>query len=212
MPHMAVVDVDRPDATSLMQLFRTVSTNVPSETPVLGLTRSRDVRARLRAFTLGVDDVMSVPFAPKELLARSVVITRRLVITDRPMNAVIRVGGMEIDIGGREVRAGDVVVRLTSTEQRMLSAFASRPAEVVSRDEIIEAVWGFGFTCESNIVDRHIHSLRVKLGDDSRKPQLIATVHGKGYRFLPGLAGQVRRTRRTQPVWTARARERVYPQ
>jgi len=100
----------------------------------------------------------------------------------------IRLGEMEIDIVHREVRAGSSVIPLSGIEQNLLYLLASRSGHAFSRDEILDAIWGPDFVAESNIVDRHIRSLRVKLQDDYRHPRFIATVPGEGYRFLPSLA------------------------
>ena len=92
---------------------------------------------------------------------------------------------MEIDILTREVRAGKSIIRLSGIEQSLLYLLASRAGQVVSRDDILDAVWGTDFVAESNIVDRHIRSLRIKLQNDYRHPRFIATVPGEGYRFIP---------------------------
>jgi two-component system alkaline phosphatase synthesis response regulator PhoP len=92
---------------------------------------------------------------------------------------------MEIDIFHRRVRAGDSVVHLSGIEQSLLYLLASRGGRVATRNEILDAIWGTDFVAESNIVDRHIRSLRLKLRDDHRHPRFIATVPGKGYRFIP---------------------------
>jgi DNA-binding response OmpR family regulator len=126
-----------------------------------------------------------VPFSPEELLARSIVIARRVLGTKRPIVPTIRLGEMEIDIVNRQVRAGDSVVHLSGIEQSLLYLLASRSGRVVSRDEILDAIWGTDFMAESNIVDRHIRSLRIKLQNDYRRPRFIATVPGRGYRFIP---------------------------
>jgi two-component system, OmpR family, alkaline phosphatase synthesis response regulator PhoP len=97
----------------------------------------------------------------------------------------IRLGDMEIDIVNRQVRAGESVVHLSGIEQSLLYLLASRGGLVVSRDEILDAIWGADFVAESNVVDRHVRSLRVKLHDDYRSPRFIATVPGRGYRFVP---------------------------
>jgi two-component system alkaline phosphatase synthesis response regulator PhoP len=89
-----------------------------------------------------------------------------------------------------QVRAGDSVVHLTSIEQSLLYLLASRAGRVVTRDEILDAVWGTDFLAESNIVDRHIRSLRIKLQNDYRHPRFIATVPGHGYRFVPTFSNQ----------------------
>jgi two-component system, OmpR family, alkaline phosphatase synthesis response regulator PhoP len=125
------------------------------------------------------------PFSPAELLARSVVISRRALGIDRPIVPAIRLGDIEIDIVKREVRAGGSVIHLTGIEQSLLYALASRGGEVVTREEILDGVWGTDFVAESNIVDRHIRSLRIKLQNDHRHPRFIETVAGRGYRFIP---------------------------
>jgi DNA-binding response OmpR family regulator len=184
-PHMAVIDMDHDDSTALLSFIGASKAMTKSQTPVLGLTRRGDLKTKLRAFDLGVDDILTMPFAPEELLARSVVITRRALGTDRPIVPTIRLGEMEIDIVNRVVRAGSSVVHLSGIEQSLLYLLASRSGQVVARDEILDAIWGADFVAESNIVDRHVRSLRVKLQNDYRQPRFIATVPGKGYRFIP---------------------------
>lgn len=184
-PHLIVIDMDHDDSTALLGRVGASNTLTGSVTPVLGLTRRGDLRTKLRAFDLGVDDILTVPFSPEELLARSTVITRRASGTDRPIVPTIRLGGIEIDIVHRQVRAGTSVIQLSGIEQSLLYLLASRSGRVVTRDEILDAIWGTDFVSESNIVDRHVRSLRVKLQDDYRQPRFIATVVGKGYRFIP---------------------------
>ncbi len=184
-PHLAVVDMDHDDSTALLGHLGESNRLRERTTPALGLTRRGDLRTKLRAFDLGVDDIITVPFSPEELLARAIVITRRATGSDRPMVPTIRLGEMEIDILGREVRTGTSVIHLTGIEQSLLYLLASRAGRVVTRDEILDAVWGTDFVAESNIVDRHIRSLRIKLQNDYRHPRFIATVPGGGYRFIP---------------------------
>jgi len=184
-PHLAVIDMDHDDSTALLQRIGASNTLTQSVTPALGLTRRGDLKTKLRAFELGVDDILTVPFSPEELLARSIVITRRASGTDRPIVPTIRLGEIEIDILSRQVRAGDSVVHLSGIEQSLLYLLASRAGRVVTREEILDAIWGTDFVTESNIVDRHIRSLRIKLQNDYRHPRFIATVPGHGYRFVP---------------------------
>jgi DNA-binding response OmpR family regulator len=113
------------------------------------------------------------------------VITRRATGIDRPLIPTITIGEMEIDILSREVRTGTSVIHLSGIEQSLLYLLASRGGQVVTRDDILDAIWGTDFVSESNIVDRHIRSLRVKLQNDYRHPRFIATVPGRGYRFIP---------------------------
>ena len=189
-PHLSVVDMDREDSTELLQRLGASNSMRRSRTPVLGLTRRGDLKTKLKAFDLGVDDILTVPFSPEELLARTIVISRRTSGTDMPIVPTIELGEIEIDIVHREVRAGDSVMHLTSIEQSLLYLLASRAGHVVTRDEILDAVWGTDFLAESNIVDRHIRSLRIKLQNDYRHPRFIATVPGQGYRFIPTFSNQ----------------------
>jgi two-component system OmpR family response regulator len=175
-PHMAVIDMDHDDSVPLMKSLAAVTALTRNATPVLGLTRRGDLQTKLRAFELGVDDILTVPFSPEELLARSMVISRRALGTDRPIVPKIRIGEVEIDIVRREVRAGTSIIHLSGIEQSLLYLLASRGGRVVTRDEIMDAIWGTDFVSESNVVDRHVRSLRVKLQND--------------YRFIPTFSNQ----------------------
>jgi DNA-binding response OmpR family regulator len=184
-PHLAVVDMDHDDSTALLGVLGATDRLTKRMTPALGLTRRGDLKTKLHAFDLGVDDILTVPFSPEELLARAIVITRRATGSSVPIVPTITIGEIEIDILGREVRTGDSVIHLSGIEQSLLYLLASRGGRVVSRDEILDAIWGTDFIAESNIVDRHIRSLRIKLQNDYRHPRFIATVPGQGYRFIP---------------------------
>jgi DNA-binding response OmpR family regulator len=184
-PQLAVIDMDHDDSTALLGKLGDTNRLTKRMTPALGLTRRGDLKTKLRAFDLGVDDILTMPFSPEELLARSIVITRRATGTSQPIVPTIKLGEIEIDILSREVRTGTSVIHLSSIEQSLLYLLASRGGRVVSRDEILDAIWGTDFVAESNIVDRHIRSLRIKLQNDYRHPRFIATVPGAGYRFIP---------------------------
>ncbi len=184
-PQLVVLDMDHDDSTALLGRLGASDQLTKRGTPALGLTRRGDLKTKLRAFDLGVDDILTMPFSPEELLARSIVITRRATGTDLPLIPTITLGEMEIDILSREVRTGSSVIHLSGIEQSLLYLLASRSGRVVTRDEILDAVWGTDFVAESNIVDRHIRSLRIKLQNDYRQPRFIATVPGRGYRFIP---------------------------
>jgi DNA-binding response OmpR family regulator len=184
-PHMTLVDMDHDDSGALLQRLGASNSMRRSATPVLGLTRRGDLATKLRAFDLGVDDILTVPFSPEELLARCIVISRRASGTDLPIVPTIKLGEIEIDIITRQVRAGQTVVHLSGIEQSLLYILASRGGRVVTREEVLDTIWGTDFVAESNIVDRHVRSLRIKLKDDYRRPRFIATVAGRGYRFIP---------------------------
>jgi DNA-binding response OmpR family regulator len=201
-PHLAIVDMDHDESEALMARLGAANALTGSLTPVLGLTRRGDLKTKLRAFDLGVDDILTTPFSPEELLARSIVISRRSSGTDRPIVPTIHLGEMEIDILNREVRAGRSVVHLSSIEQSLLYLLASRGGQVLTREQILDAIWGTDFVTESNVVDRHIRALRSKLQNDYRHPRFIETVPGRGYRFIPTFTGT---------GWTADGATRTRP-
>ena len=189
-PHMTIVDMDHDDSTALLARLGNSNKLSRRATPVLGLTRRGDLQTKLKAFDLGVDDILTVPFSPEELLARSIVITRRATGNDRPIVPTIKLGEIEVDILNRQVRAGDSIVHLSGIEQSLLYLLASRSGQVVTREEVLDTIWGTDFVAESNIVDRHIRSLRIKLQNGYRNPRFIATVPGAGYRFIPTFSNQ----------------------
>ena len=184
-PNIGVVDMDHEDSLVVLKLLGASKGMHRGGTPVLGLTRRGDLKTKLQAFDLGVDDILTMPFSPEELLARAIVITRRASGVDVPLIPVIRLGEIDVDILNREVRAGSSVVHLSGIEQSLLYLLASRSGRIVTREEILDAIWGTDFIVESNIVDRHIRSLRVKLQNDYRHPRFIETIRNRGYRFIP---------------------------
>lgn len=96
-----------------------------------------------------------------------------------------KLGEIEVDILNRQVRVGSSEVHLTGLEQSLLSLLAANAGQVLSRDEILDALWGSDVATESHVVDRHIRGLRAKLQNDWRRPRFIATAPGQEYRFLP---------------------------
>lgn len=183
-PHLAVVEME----VGGSQLLHAIGRSHPGggiRTPVLALTRRGDLKTKLAAFDQGVDDILTVPFSPEELLARAIAIMRRTYGEVVPFHPVLRLGEIEIDILSRQVRAGSSELHLTGLEQSLLYLLAANAGRLVTRDEIIDALWGVDYIAESNVVDRHIRNLRAKLQNDWRKPRFIATEPGRGYRFVP---------------------------
>jgi len=183
-PHLAVIDMDLGGSVLLNELGLSAD-RMSTSIPVLALTRRGDLRTKLAAFEQGVDDIVTVPFSPEELLARMLALTRRAYGSVGGLVPVLKLGEVEIDILNREVRAGSSVLHLTALEQSLLYVLAAHAGRVLTRTELLDAVWGVDFISESNVVDRHIRSLRAKLQNDWKRPRFIATVPGRGYRFVP---------------------------
>jgi two-component system, OmpR family, alkaline phosphatase synthesis response regulator PhoP len=187
-PHLALLDMDLSDGEILEELGKVTS---PGERPpVIGLTRRGDLKTTLAAFEWGVDDVLTMPFPPEELLARSLAVMRRTYQTTMVFTPTIRLGELEIDILNRRVRAGTSELHLTPLEQNLLYLLAANAGRLLTRDEIMDSLWGADYLADSNVVDRHIRNLRAKLQNNWRRPRYIATIPGRGYRFIPTDTGQ----------------------
>ncbi len=182
-PHLIVLDMDTGASSVLEQLGDT--TQEGARLPVIALTRRGDLKSKLVAFERGVDDILTVPFSPEEFVARVLAVMRRTYREAVVFTPVLRLGDLEIDILNRRVRAGEMVLHLTSIEQGLLYLLAANAGRLLTRDEILDHLWGADYVAESNIVDRHIRNLRVKLESHSRSSRYIATIPGRGYRFIP---------------------------
>src|SRR5262245_18005948 len=182
-PHLVVVDVELVGIRFLDQLAAVRSDL--GRLPIIALTRRGDLEAKLAAFEHGADDVLSIPFSPDEFLARVLALMRRSYREAATFMPVLRVGELEIDLVNRHVSAGGKSIHLTALELSLLYVLVDNAKRALSRDEILDEIWGSEYVAKSNVVDRHIRNLRVKLQADSRRSRCILTVPGRGYRFVP---------------------------
>src|SRR6185295_17912142 len=134
--------------------------------------------------------ILTVPFSPEELVARILAILRRTYRETVVFTPVLRLGDLEIDIMNRSVRVQGTELHLTAIEQSLLYLLAANSGRLLTRDEILDQLWGVDYMAESNVVDRHIRNLRIKLQNGWRHPRYIATVPGRGYRFVPTTADE----------------------
>src|SRR5207244_5443263 len=103
-------------------------------------------------------------------------------VTFKPVS---KMGELELDMLKRTVRAGTSELHMTSLEQSLLYLLVTNAGRVVTREEILDTLWGLDYVAESNVVDRQIRNLRARLQNDWRQPRFIATIPGRGYRFMP---------------------------
>ncbi len=149
--------------------------------PVLMLTARDEIRDKVRALDGGADDYLTKPFDLEELMARMRALVRR---ADQPQSSRIEVGDLKVDLLSRRVWRGERRVDLSSREFALLEYFASHSGQVLSRQQILSAVWDYAFDPGSNVVDVYVSYLRSKL-DRRGESSLISTVRGAGYRFEP---------------------------
>jgi two-component system response regulator MtrA len=154
-----------------------------SSVPIVMLTARTDSADVVAGLALGADDYVTKPFVPAELVARAHAAIRR---ASGELCVPWRVRDLEIDESAVSARRGDEDLRLTAMELRLLAALARRPGEAVSREELLELVWGYDYLGDSRLVDMAVLRLRTKLGDPDNDPPYIATVRSVGYRFERG--------------------------
>jgi DNA-binding response OmpR family regulator len=180
-PHLLLVDLDAEDADGLHLIGQRVANK---RIPTIVLSVRGDLKTKLAAFDRGADDIITVPFVPEELVARTLALMRRSYGDGVAFIPVINVAGLEVDLLNQQVKVGKLRPVLTAMEQALLYLLASNPGQTLGREEILEALWGADYVAGSNVVDRHVRNLRLKLNDHWRNPRFIGTVPGKGYRFL----------------------------
>jgi DNA-binding response OmpR family regulator len=149
--------------------------------PVLMLTARDEVGDKISALDGGADDYLTKPFDLEELLARMRALVRR---ADQPQASRIQIGDLKLDLRSRRVWRGEKLVDLSTREFALLEYFVRHQGQVLSRQQILSAVWDYAFDPGSNVVDVYVSYLRNKL-DRHGEPSLIATVRGAGYRFEP---------------------------
>ncbi len=161
-------------------------------TPILMLTARDDEIDRIVGLEVGADDYMGKPFSMRELIARVKAMLRRVSLMEEksqpadPRTAtkeILTFGDLVIDTIRREAVFQGAALDLKPKEYDLLLYFASHPGRALSRDKILEEVWGWDFTGESRTVDVHISWLRQKIEKDPTKPTRLITVRGSGYRF-----------------------------
>jgi two-component system response regulator MprA len=147
------------------------------QTPILMLTARDTDRDVVRGLNLGADDYLVKPFSLDVFFARLNALSRRQA---RPISVMLKVADLEMDTGAHEVRRRESLLNLTRTEYSLLELLLRNAGRVLPREQIIEAVWGYGASVENNTLDAFVSSLRAKVDADGA-PRLIRTVRGVGY-------------------------------
>jgi two-component system alkaline phosphatase synthesis response regulator PhoP len=153
-------------------------------TPILMLTARSQTVDKVVGLKLGADDYVTKPFEMIELMARVEALLRRAP-TRPPVSDVKQFGTLRVDLRGTEVSRKGKIINLSAREFQLLHYFVDHPAMTVSRDELLKEVWGYSTETFTRTVDVHVFSLRQKLEKDPKRPELILTVPGLGYKFVP---------------------------
>ena len=173
-PDLVVLDVMLPgvDGVSVCRSIREHSV-----VPIVMLTARTDPVDVVLGLEAGADDYVTKPFEPAILAARLRAVLRRVARHDG--SSALRVGELEIDRDGMEVRVGGAPVGLTPTEYKLLLELAENRGVVMSRERLLEEVWGYVWAGDTRLVDMHVRRLRAKIG-----PEAIETVRGAGYKLV----------------------------
>jgi two-component system, OmpR family, response regulator MprA len=176
-PDLIVLDIMLPGLNGLevTQRLRAASDYVP----ILMLTARDSVADRVAGFEVGADDYLVKPFTPEELLARVKALLRRKLLE---RHEVLRYADVELDTGTRLAYRGAREIELSPTEYELLALFLRRPRQVLTRDIIMDRVWGLDFEGSSNVMEVYVGYLRAKLEAEG-EPRLIHTIRGIGYVF-----------------------------
>jgi two-component system alkaline phosphatase synthesis response regulator PhoP len=180
-PDLVVLDVMMPRMSGL-DVCKQLKNKRPS-LPIIMLTARGQEIDKVVGLELGADDYVTKPFSIRELMARVKAVLRR-VSPQAHATEVHRFSDVEVNIRSNEVRRAGKLIDLSAKEFALLAYFISNPAETLSRDRLLDAVWGYDNYPNTRTVDTHIVHLRQKLEPNPEEPRFILTVHGSGYKFV----------------------------
>jgi len=193
LPCVVVLDLKLPGISGkeLCREFKALASSVP----IVVLSANSDVEDKVLLLELGADDYVTKPFSPKELLARVRRAMRRTgaaspLVTQIPTKSVqhevLTFGDARIDFTSMEATRAGKAITLTSQEFKLLKYLAASAGRVVSREELLNEVWGYQNYPSTRTVDNHVLRLRQKLEPDPAAPRFLMTMHGAGYKFSLG--------------------------
>jgi DNA-binding response OmpR family regulator len=182
-PDLVLLDIGLPgiDGIEVCRRLRTFS-----DAYLVMLTARDSEFDRVLGLSMGADDYITKPFSPRELIARIRAMQRRpraSAQSPTPDGLVLRFGELVLDTATREVRVGERMVELSRLEYELLRVLAQHPRQALSREQLLEQVWGDNWFGDDHVLDVHISNLRRKLGDDPRRPRFVRTVRGYGFRL-----------------------------
>jgi DNA-binding response OmpR family regulator len=180
-PNLVVLDVMMPRMSGL-DVCKQLKIQRPS-LPIIMLTARGQEIDKVVGLELGADDYVTKPFSIRELMARVKAVLRRATPA-APAAEVYQFSDVEVNIRSNEVKRAGRPVELSAKEFALLAYFVAHPVETLSRDRLLDAVWGYENYPNTRTVDTHIVHLRQKLEPNPEEPRFILTVHGSGYKFV----------------------------
>ncbi len=154
------------------------------EVPILLLTARNDEIDRIVGFELGADDYVTKPFSPREVVARVRAVLRRSGQTLDPSPTLLNLGRLVIDEAAREARVDGSDLALKPREFALLLELAANAGIALSRERLLQRVWGYDFEGDERTVDVHVRRLRLRIEEEAGLPPMVQTIHGYGYKFV----------------------------
>lgn len=182
-PDLVVLDIMLPGMQGLEVLKAIRKRPDTQGIPVILLTAKSEELDRVLGLELGADDYVTKPFSPRELVARVKAVLRRVSSARTAGPKSIVAGRLRIDLARHKVSVGDEPVLLSITEFKLLKYLAENRGRVISRESLLDNVWGHDAFVEPRTVDVHVRRLRAKIEEDPDRPVYIKTVRGVGYEF-----------------------------
>ncbi len=179
-PELVLMDIMLPGEDGLSLLKKLKSSTKTREIPVIMVTAKGAEYDKVKGLDLGADDYVAKPFGMMELVSRIKAVLRRTLKSGKETQDIMKAGDLEIDTKKHEVTAAGEVVNLTLKEYELLKRLMKNPNIVMTRDCLLEDIWGYDFDGETRTVDVHVRTLRQKLGTCG---EMIETVRGVGYRM-----------------------------
>ncbi len=183
IPDLFILDIMLPGIDGLDICRRVRLDPRMRQIPIIMLTARGEEFDRVLGLELGADDYITKPFSVREMVARVKALFRRSDSTRKDEGEVVHAGEITLDPSRHEVLRGETRLELTLKEFELLKILMQNRGRVLTRDLLLEKVWGFDYYGETRTVDVHIRYLRQKIEEDDAKPQYIETVRGVGYRF-----------------------------
>ncbi len=181
-PDLVLLDLRLPDLSGFEVCRQMRSSSI---VPIIIVTAQTDTYDLVAGLEAGADDYVTKPVVPKELAARIRAALRRVHLHEATVaTSAAKFGDIELRREQGIVLKAGVELNLTKTEYRLICEFADHPNAVLSRDQLLERVWGYEYLGDSRLVDAHVRRLRVKIEDQPDDPRLIVTARGIGYRLL----------------------------
>ncbi len=180
-PDLVILDLMLPKRNGY-EVCKLLKAEVP-DLPIIMLTAKSQEAEIVTGLELGADDYITKPFSVLELLARIKAVFRR-VRSGSELPEVYRIGNLEINFKEYQATKNGKPLKLSPREYELLSSFIKRQGEIISRDELLNQIWGYDSFPNTRTVDAHIAKLRQKIEDNPEAPKLIITIHGIGYKML----------------------------